>query len=176
MPRITNTMLVNNYMNNMQRNLNSMSTTQNQMASGKQIQRASENPAIAVKVMQLNAEIDSNKTYNTNINDATNWLNTTDTAMNEMTNIVKRIRTLMVKAGNGTYKEDEMTSIKNEIDEKINQMGEILNTSFNGEYVFGGTKNTSKPVDVKDGKIIYIDKVEMNLIPQQTLQERLKIR
>lgn len=158
MPRITNTMLVNNYMNNMQRNLNSMSTTQNQMASGKQIQRASENPAIAVKVMQLNAEIDSNKTYNTNINDATNWLNTTDTAMNEMTNIVKRIRTLMVKAGNGTYKEDEMTSIKNEIDEKINQMGEILNTSFNGEYVFGGTKNTSKPVDVKDGKIIYIDK------------------
>lgn len=158
MPRITNTMLINNYMNNMQRNLNSMSITQNQMSSGKLIQRASEDPSAAVKVMQLNAEINSNKTYNTNINDATNWLNTTDTAMNEVTNIVKRVRTLMVKAGNGTYKEDEITAIKNEVDERINQMGEVLNTSFNGEYIFGGTKNTSKPVAVEDGQIYYVDK------------------
>lgn len=157
--RITNSMLVSNYMNNMQRNLSNMSTVQNQLSSGKTISRASENPYVAVRTMQLNSEITANKQYNSNITDTTNWLDTTDTALGQANNIMARIKELTVKAGNGSYGEDELGAIKDEIVEKVKEFGQVLNTSFDGNYIFGGTKSTSKPVSVDDnGNISYIDK------------------
>jgi len=159
MPRITNSMLTANYLSNMRRNLGNMSTIQNQLATGKQIQRASENPYKAVRSMQLNVEIDSNKQYNSNITNTTNWLNTTDTALGQANNIMKRINTLMIKAGNAAYKDDEISAIKDEVGQKINELTGVLNTSFDGNFIFGGNKSTSKPV-IQDanGGICYADK------------------
>lgn len=155
MSRITNSMLVSNYMNNMQRNLGNMSTVQNQLASGKNITKGSDNPYGAVKSMQLNAEISANKQYNTNISDTSNWLDTTDTALGQANNVIKRIKELMIKAGNGTYGPNEINAVKDELTEKVNEFGQILNTSFDGSFIFGGTKGTSKPVNVSNGQISY---------------------
>jgi flagellar hook-associated protein 3 FlgL len=152
-------MLTRNYLNNMSRNLNNMSLVQNQLASGKEIQRGSENPRVAVRSMQLNTEIDANEQYNTNIQSTTNWLDTTDTALGEANNIVKRINTLMIKAGNGAYSPDEIAAINDEIKEKVKEFTGVINTSFDGNFIFGGSKSTSKPlVQDVNGKICYADK------------------
>lgn len=176
--RITNSMLVSNYMNNMQRNLNNMSTVQNQLSSGKIISRPSENPYVAVRNMQLNNEISANKQYNTNITDTSNWLDTTDTALSQAVNIMSRIKELTVKAGNGSYSEDEFTAIKDEIVEKVKEFGQVLNTSFDGDYIFGGTKSNSKPINVDDdGNITYIDKngnvLDANTDPDGTILSQI---
>jgi flagellar hook-associated protein 3 FlgL len=152
-------MLVANYMNNMNRNLGNMSVLQNQLSSGNVIKRASENPYTATRIMQLNSEISANKQYNSNINDTSNWLDTTDTALTQAGNVFSRIRELMVKAGNGAYGKEEITTIKDEVVEKVKELGTILNSSFDGDYIFGGTKSTSKPINVADdGTIRYADK------------------
>lgn len=159
MPRITSSILVANYMNNMKRNLGKMSTLQNQLSSGNVIKRASENPYTATRIMQLNSEISANKQYNSNIKDTSNWLDTTDTALSQAGNVLSRIRELMVKAGNGAYGKDEISTIKDEVVEKVKQLGTILNSSFDGDYIFGGTKSNSKPIIVSDdGTISYADK------------------
>ena len=51
--RITSNMLSSNYLRNMKRNLTNMKTLQNQLASGKEIQKASDNPYTASRSMQL---------------------------------------------------------------------------------------------------------------------------
>lgn len=107
MTRITNGMLVENYMTNTNRNLNNMQTLQRQLSSGKEINRPSDNPYKASRTMQLYTEIDANKQYNENIKDVSNWLDTTDTALNQMNNVLSRMRELMVTAGNGAYGDDE---------------------------------------------------------------------
>ena len=156
--RITSNMLTSDYLRNMQRNLTNMKTLQNQLASGKQIQRPSDNPYIASRSMQLNAEMSANKQYNENIKDTSNWLDTTDTALSQMGNVFGRIETLLVNAGNGTYGQDERTSIQDEIKEKVNELSQVLNTSFDGSYIFGGTKTESKPTTVVNGVLQYADK------------------
>lgn len=156
--RITNSMLSSNYLRNMKRNMNNMQALQNQLASGKQIQKASDNPYIASRSMQLNGEISYNKQYNENIKDTSNWLDTTDTALSQMGNIFGRIETLLVNAGNGTYGSDEKAAIQDEIKEKVNELAQVLNTSFDGSYIFGGTKTNSKPTTVINGKLEYADK------------------
>ncbi|NRT73726.1 flagellar hook-associated protein FlgL [Clostridium beijerinckii] len=159
MSRITNKMISNNYLSDMQTNLKSMSKIQNQLSSGKTINRGSDNPTVAARIMQLNTEISSNKQYNSNITDTSNWLDTTDTALSEAGNVLSRIRELMVKAGNGAYDSDEIKSIKTEVVGDIKQLTQVFNTSFDGSYIFGGTKSTSKPLTVDDnGSISYGDK------------------
>ena len=151
MQRITNSM--------MKRNLNNMSTLQNQLASGKEILRTSQNPFAATRNKQLANQISDNEQYNSNIKDTSNWLDTTDTALAQAGNVMARIKELMVKAGNGAYSEDEIATIKNEVVEKSKELAQIMNTTFDGAYIFGGTKGTSKPVTVdSNGNLAYADK------------------
>lgn len=156
--RITSNMLSSTYLRDMRRNLGNMQTLQSQLSSGKEITKASDNPYKTSRSMQLYTEISYNKQYNENIKDISNWLDTTDTALAEMGNVFGRIETLLVNAGNGTYGDDEKSAIKDEIKEKVNELSQILNTSFDGSYIFGGTKTNSKPTTVVDGKLEYADK------------------
>ncbi len=156
--RVTDSMLTNNYLVNSRRNLNNMKTLQDQLASYKKIQRASDNPYIASRSMQLNMEISYNKQYNENIKDVTNWLDTTDTSLAQIGNVFGRIETLLVNAGNGTFSDLERGSIQDEIKEKVNSLSQLLNTNFDGSYIFGGTKTDTKPTTVVNGKLEYADK------------------
>lgn len=93
MARVTNAMLSSNYLTNMNRNLRNMQVLQSQLASGKAINKPSDDPYKASRTMQLYSEIDSNKQFNENIKDISNWLDTTDTALNQAGNVFGRIRT-----------------------------------------------------------------------------------
>lgn len=159
MQRITNSMMTSRFLSNMKRNLNNMSTLQNQLASGKEILRPSQNPFAATRNKQLANQISDNEQYNANIKDTSNWLDTTDTALAQAGNVMARIKELMVKAGNGAYSEDEIATIKNEVVEKSKELAQIMNTTFDGAYIFGGTKGTTKPVTVdSNGNLAYADK------------------
>lgn len=159
MPRITQGMLVSNYLINTNRNLNNMQNMQSQLSTGKEISKPSENPFKATRIMQLYTEIDSNKQFNENIKDTSNWLDATDTALGQAQNILARIRELQVSVGNGTYKENERVAIQVEIKQKSEELIQVLNTNFDGSYIFGGTKSETKPVTLgANGEIRYSDK------------------
>lgn len=165
--RITNKMLAGNFLRDMRTNLNNMKTLQSQLTSGKEIRKPSDNPFKVARAMQLHTDINVNKQYNENIKDTVNWLDTTDTALNQAGNVLHRVRELLVSAGNAGYGESERNAIKDEINEKIGEFSQIMNTNFDGKYVFGGTKTSSKPTEVfinnadpnkKYSQIKFIDK------------------
>ena len=145
--RVTNKMLSNNFLRDMRSNLNNMNKLQGQMSSGKEIRKPSDDPFKASRIMQMYSDIDANKQYKSNIKDSINWLDTTDTALGQVGNVVGRIEELLVSAGNGAYGVNERTAIKDEINQRIGEISQILNTSFDGKYVFGGTNGTIKPVE-----------------------------
>ena len=144
--RITNQMMSKNFLSNLSRNQNYMKKINDQLTSGKEFSRPSDNPFKVARSMQLNRDIEANKQYNENIKDITNWLDTTDTALEQLGNTLQRFRELMVSSGNAAYGTDEKNAIKDEMNEKINEITQILNTSFDGKYIFGGSKISSKPV------------------------------
>ena len=159
MTRVTQGMLTSNYLMNENRNLTNMQKVQSQLASKKEISRASDNPYKVSRIMQLYNEIDANKQFNENIKDTTSWLDATDTALSQINNVFARIRELQVSAGNGSYNDDERLSIQKEVKQKTIEIAQILNNNFDGAFIFGGTKSTSKPVMVDaSGNIQYADK------------------
>jgi|GEM_PF-322671 len=164
--RITNKMLSNNFLRDMKTNLNNLSTVQTQMATGKQVSKASDDPAKASKIMQIYSDIDSNKQYNDNITNTTNWLDMTDTSLGQVGDVTTRIQELLVSAGNAGYGPGEKAAIKDEINQKVGELSQILNTSFDGKYLFGGTNGTSKPVgtSVVDGNTELNNNVKLGVV------------
>ena len=157
--RVTNRMLTNNFLTDMTTNLNNLQKIQQQLTSGKEIRRPSDNPLKVARAMQLHSEISANKQYNENIKDTLSWLEQTDTALGQLGDQFQRVRELLVSAGDPAYGKDERKKINDEIKEKIGQMSQTLNSSFDGRYIFGGTRGTSKPVNIKDGKLVYADRL-----------------
>jgi len=149
--RVTNKMLSNNFLRDMRTNLTNMSKIQGQMTTGKQITKASDDPIKSSRIMQMYSDIDANKQYNSNIKNSTNWLDTTDTALGHVGNVFGRIEELLVSAGNAGYTIDQRQAVKDEINQKIQEVSQILNTSFDGKYIFGGTRGTDKPTETIPG-------------------------
>ena len=162
--RITNSMMTNGFMRNLNRNLTNFNRLNEQLTSGKEISKPSDNPFKVARSMQLHSDIQANEQYNTNIVDTINHLETTDTALEQFTNVMQRVRELTVSAGNAAYGSDERSAIKDEINEKVSEMAQILNTSFDGKYVFGGTKTSTKPLvdrvnpETGNKELFYADK------------------
>lgn len=156
--RVTNRMLANNFLTDMTTNLNNLQTLQRQLTSGKEIRRPSDDPLKVARAMQLHSEISVNKQYNENIKDTLSWLEQTDTALGQLGDQTHRIRELLVSAGDIAYGTDERKKINDEVKEIIGQMSQTLNSSFDGRFIFGGTRGTAKPVNVKDGKLVYADR------------------
>lgn len=145
--RVTNKMLSTSFLRDMGNNLSNLQELQQQMTSGKEIRRPSDNPFKVARSMQLYSNINANKQYKENISDTINWLDTTDTALGQAGNVLQRVRELLISAGNASYSESERKAIKDEINEKVGELAQILNTNFDGKYIFGGTRATTKPVD-----------------------------
>ncbi|MBE6051340.1 MAG: flagellar hook-associated protein 3 [Clostridium sp.] len=159
--RITNRMLANNYLKDVNGNLKNLNKINTQLSTGKEISRPSDNPFKTVRSMQLTTNINTNAQYKTNIDDTNSWLDATDTALSQVNASLQRVRELMVSAGNAAYGSNECKTINEEIKERVAELSQILNSSFDGRYLFGGSKTTSKPLTATDA---YDGNVELNFV------------
>lgn len=146
--RVTNKMLTHNFLSDMRTNLSKMKTLQEQSTSGKQVRKPSDDPSKVSRIMQINSDILANKQYNSNIKDTINWLDSADTSLGQAGEVLKRVRDLLVSTGNAGYSISERKAVRDEINEKIEEFSQIVNTSFDGKHIFGGTRGLSKPMTV----------------------------
>lgn len=146
--RVTNSMLVNQFMRDTQNNLGNMQIIQKQLTSGKTVNKASDDPLKVSRIMQLNRDLKANEQYNKNIASTINYLDTADTALGQLNEVITNINEKLIASGNASYSSEEREALRNTINEQIGHMGQILNTNFDGKYIFGGTRTGDKPVEI----------------------------
>lgn len=149
--RVTNSMMINNLMRNLNKNLGRMDHLQQKMASGKQFIRPSDDPIGVSRSLRLNTEVATMEQYRRNTDDTQSWLDTTEIALNNIASILHRANELTVQAASETNSIDERNAIASEIKELRNQLVQIGNASYAGSYIFSGYK-TDKALFDSDGK------------------------
>ncbi len=149
--RVTNTMMANNMMRNLTRNMNRMEKMQQQMASGKKFSRPSDDPIGVSRSLRLNTEVANMEQYRRNADDTQSWMDTTEMAISNMNTILQRANELAVQAASETNSIEERKTIAGEITELRNQLVQIGNTNYAGSYIFSGFK-TDKPLFNSAGK------------------------
>lgn len=161
--RITNNTLTGNYLRNLNRNLKAMQKYQNQRSSGKEVSRPSDNPMLVARIMQLDSNVRMNEQYEKNISDALGWTDTADGALNVVTSTLQRARELIIYGANGTLSETDRSALKDEVDTLQGQLMQVLNTNYDGRYIFGGQKTTEPPFAIVDEKLTYVSKDNSNI-------------
>lgn len=153
--RVTSGNMMNSYLRDIQNNLQSMDKLNTQMNTGSQINKVSDDPLKAVKIMNLNNEIADIEKYNYNADEVTGWLDMTDEALDSVGTLTSEIKTLLTSIS-GTFGEDEIKAVQTEVNEKIKQIGEAFNTTYAGKYIFGGSITDEAPVKIEtdsDGNV-----------------------
>lgn len=130
---------------NLNTSYNKMSKLQDQMNSGKLINRPSDDPVIAVKGMGYRVDLDKNAQYQRNINEAHTWIDTTDEALDQVGTSMIRVKELIVQAANDTNTAEDRKKISVEISQIREQMKDIANTKIGDNYIFSGT-HTNQPL------------------------------
>lgn len=148
--RITNNMLINNMMLSLSNNLTRTAKYQEQLATGKKISLPSDDPIVASKSLKLRTDVAEIQQYKRNTDDATNWMEITESTMNQITEVVQRMREITVQAANGTNTTEDMEKIKEEAAQLRDQLINLGNATYAGRYIFSGYK-TDKPLLNKDG-------------------------
>lgn len=148
--RITNGMLTNNMLSNLNSNLNRMERYQNQGATGRKFDKPSDDPIGMSRSLKLYTDISKVKQYERNLNDANSWMHTTEEALGEIEKILQRTRELAAGAANGTNSETDTKAIAEEIKQLKEQVIQLGNTRHAGRSIFTGFK-TDKDLLKRDG-------------------------
>src|SRR5918997_6484991 len=90
--RVTEKSIHTRVLANLQRNLAKGDKIQDQLSSGKQINRPSDSPTGTVSSMQLRAENRLNSQYIRNSDDGLGWLSTVESTLTNSSNLVNRAR------------------------------------------------------------------------------------
>ena len=143
--RVTQSILNQNMLNNLQQNNRAMEKYQNQITSGKKVTKPSDNPVTVVRGMTFRSSLNDIDQYKRNADDGLAWLTTTDDALNEVTSVMQRVRELTVKGLNGTNDPNARDAIAKEINQLKEHLGEIANSQIAGKYIFAGTDIKNPP-------------------------------
>ncbi len=138
--RVTNGMIRNTTLNGLYSNMNLLNKTYAQMVTGKKIQTVSDDPIIAGRALKLKSTVLETDQYQKNVKEAASWMEVTEAALDNITEILKSIRTKCVQASTGTLDKDDREAIRVDIEQLWKQLHEEANASYGGRYVFSGYK------------------------------------
>ncbi len=145
--RVTQSMLSNNALRNLSSTYNKLQTLNNQINTGKKFTKPSDDPVAAMNAMGYRTDLNNIQQYQDNIATVQNWTDSTDDALQGVSNILQKIRELTVQASNGTYEESQRSYIADEIEQLKNEIISLGDTQVGGKYIFGGTQTDKKPSD-----------------------------
>jgi flagellar hook-associated protein 3 FlgL len=143
--RVTQSMMSSQLIRNLNRNSQKMNDQQNQLATGRRINRPSDDPVGITYSMRYRSELSVNDQYISNADAARSWLDYSDTMMSQTGDVLQRTRELVTQAASGSNPQSALDSISKEVSQLYDQLVSIGNSKFNGKYVFNGEKTDVKP-------------------------------
>ncbi|MDP2130704.1 MAG: flagellin [Erythrobacter sp.] len=119
---------------------NMLGSAMERLSTGQRINSASDDAAGLAIAASMTSQIRGMAQGVRNANDGISLAQTAEGALNEVTNMLQRVRELAVQAGSDTFRESDRDNIQVEVDELTAQIGQVVaNTQFNGVALFDGT-------------------------------------
>ncbi len=142
--RITNGMMQNNMMLNVNRNARQTDSLYNQIGSSKIINLPSDDPIIASRSLRYKASISASEQYQRNNEQAIAWTGTTSTAMSNSIEQLKLVKEALTKGATDSMSLNERKDYATALRASLDEISAQMNTSFGGRYVFSGYR-TDEP-------------------------------
>ena len=123
---------------------NSLDTSYKRLASGLRINSAKDDAAGLQISNRLTSQINGLEQGNRNAQDGISYAQTVEGAMDEMTTMYQRIRTLALQSANGTNSKKDREALQQEVNQLCLEIDRISNdTTFGGEKILEGSSQAT---------------------------------
>lgn len=117
------------------------------VATGKRINNLSDDPVGLTSVLNLHSARSNIEQLQRNINTGRSWLNTVESALRGVSDLIADAKVLCIQMANATIGPDERLSAATAVQHYLEELKALANTNVNGRYIFAGTKTDTAPFD-----------------------------
>ena len=142
--RITDSMMNYGFLSGMNKSLNAKYSLMEQMSDGKRIHRPSDDPVRVIRSMQYRSAVMQNQQYVDNVKSAQSWMEMTDKAVGDLSDLVSQAKSLVVRAIEPNSTVGYAAAAK-QLDGIINQAIQVANTQVGDRYIFAGQMDKTQP-------------------------------
>ncbi len=151
---------------NASRNLNGtenmLSTAMQRLSSGLKINSAADDVAGYAIAQSLQSQVNGLNQASENIQDAVALAQTAQGALNDVNQMLQRVRALGVQYSNGTTSAEDQTAIISEVKQLVDEIKRVGETTqFNGKNLLNAKESISFQVGANDGEHISVTTIEL---------------
>ena len=168
--RISTKMLVDTSLSNLQDSMAKLSDLQDEASSLKRLRKPSDAPGDVASAMSLHADVGRNDQISRNIDDASVWLGTADSALQSTVTQLQKVHDLVIQAQNPAIDAASRASIASQIDSIRTSLLGVANTQYGGRPIFGGTATGTQAYDASGNYVGVSADVERTIAPGQRVQ------
>ncbi len=138
--RITNKIMQRNNLSNINTNKVYQDKLSTQMSTQKKVSRPSDDPVVSIRALRLRSNVtEVTQYYSKNIPDAESWLDVTEDALKNLTEIItKHDQSVLRKASNGDLKAADRQIILEQLKALGDEVYSTGDADYAGRYVFTG--------------------------------------
>ncbi|MDO8426516.1 MAG: flagellar hook-associated protein FlgL [Deltaproteobacteria bacterium] len=145
--RITQNIIYNTYVSDMMRRQASIYETSLQLATGKRVNKPSDDPVNASKILSSKSLMSSYGQYEKNIDSGLSYLSMAEQTLGSVKDLLIKIQETAVSESTGTADAVSRANAATLTSGMYDQFLSLANTSYDGKYIFGGYKTATSPFD-----------------------------
>ncbi|WP_284532242.1 flagellin N-terminal helical domain-containing protein [Nocardioides sp. T2.26MG-1] len=137
--RMTQGMMNRQAQTGLQAGLNRLAKVQEQLATGRVLNRPSDDPTAATSAMRIRASVADQRQFVRNANDGLGWLNQADSTLSSVTDQVRRAYEIALQGANtGSMGAEAREALATEVDQIRQGLVSTSNAAYLNRPVFGG--------------------------------------
>jgi len=153
--RVTNKMISDQVVINLTRNISRFMNLQNQMSTGRRINRPSDDPIGTIGGLSYRSQLSAIEQYQKNIADGNSWMTSVDVALGDIGDMISQAKEIAVALANDTYDATARDAVANEVESLLQQVLQSGNLQQNGRYLFSGHLTRTKAFTASSKGVVY---------------------
>ncbi len=156
--RITNKIMQNNSLYNINTNKTNEDALSTMISTGKKINRPSDDPVIAIRALRLRSNVTQlSQFYEKNSKDAESWLKVTEDALSTVSDVLTDALKQVNKGVNKDLTLDDLNTIVTQLDALSAEYYSTGNEDYAGRYIFTGYRTDTSLAYEDDASDVYTD-------------------
>ncbi|MFZ0389608.1 MAG: flagellar hook-associated protein FlgL [Calditrichia bacterium] len=142
--RITQNFSIGHLLQSVNSSRERIDTLSRNLATGKRINRISDDPGDISRLLQFKKSMKWNTRYGENLKNALDFMTMTSQSLDDAAGIMGQLKELAVQ-GADSLSGDEWTAFAEQTDQLLQEMVDLANTRFKDRYIFGGSNTGREP-------------------------------
>ncbi|HPT83793.1 MAG TPA: flagellar hook-associated protein FlgL [Limnochordia bacterium] len=151
--RVTNKMINNNLLLNLNRGLSRLEKINNQLGTKKKINLPSDDPVKAGVILRTSSSIREVEQLIRNVDASVSWLDATDVVLQDVISVIHRAKDLAVNGASTHLDDTARKALADEVAQLFDNVFQLANSTHGGRYLFALQYTDEKPFTKVDGSL-----------------------